>query len=141
MGGDTVSFSPGICGLTEQVRTAIRAKLSNQACNLVTDTDLAGISGTLSLNSESITSLKAGDFSGLTSLEGLELRNNQLTSLPTGIFNDLGSLTSLDLSGNQLASLSGSNLNGLTSLQVLKLGGNSLDQPARQPVEQSNGPH
>ena len=124
--GDAESFSPGICGRTAQVRTAIKAKLGNKACGLVTDTDLAGISGILSLNSESIASLQADDFSGLTSLEGLELRGNTLTSLPTGILSDLDSLTSLDLGGNQLASVSGSGLDGLTSLQVLRLNGNSF---------------
>ena len=124
--GDAESFSPGICGRTAQVRAAIRAKLGDKACRLVTDTDLAGISGALSLNSQSIASLKAEDFSGLTSLEELKLRNNQLTSLPTGVLSDLDSLTSLDLGGNQLASLSGSGLEGLASLQVLLLDSNNL---------------
>ena len=124
--GDAESFSPGICGRTAQVRAAIRAKLGDKACRLVTDTDLAGISGALSLNSQSIASLKAEDFSGLTSLGELKLRNNQLTSLPTGVLSDLDSLTSLDLGGNQLASLSGSGLEGLASLQVLLLDSNNL---------------
>ena len=124
--GDTVGFSPGICGRTEQVRTAIKAKLGNKACSLVTPMDLAGISGTLSINSESIASLQADDFSGLTGLQGLELRGNTLTNLPTGILSDLTSLTSLDLGGNDLASVSGSGLDGLTSLQVLRLNGNKL---------------
>ena len=124
--GDAVSFSPGICGRTAQVRAAIRAKLGDKACSLVTAMDLAGISGTLSINSKSINSLQADDLSGLTSLEGLELRNNQLTSLPTGILSNLDSLTSLDLDSNQLASLSGSGLDGLASLQVLRLAGNRL---------------
>ena len=124
--GDPASFAPGICGHTAQVRTAIRAKLGDKACGDVSDADLAGISGTLSINSASITSLQVGDFSGLTSLEGLELRGNQLASLPTDAFSDLDSLTSLDLGGNQLASVSGSGLDGLTSLKVLRLGGNSL---------------
>ena len=124
--GDTVGFSPGICGRTEQVRTAIKAKLGNKACSLVTDANLAGISGTLSINSASVSSLQAGDFSGLTGLQGLELRGNTLTNLPTGILSDLDSLTSLDLGGNDLASVSGSGLDGLTSLQVLRLNGNKL---------------
>ena len=124
--GDTVGFSPGICGRTEQVRTAIKAKLGNKACSLVTDANLAGISGTLSINSASVRSLQAGDFSGLTGLQGLELRGNTLTNLPTGILSDLTSLTSLDLGGNDLASVSGSGLDGLTSLQVLRLNGNKL---------------
>ena len=124
--GDTVGFSPGICGRTEQVRTAIKAKLGNKACSLVTPMDLAGISGTLSLNSASVRSLQADDFSGLTGLQGLELRGNTLTNLPTGILSDLTSLTSLDLGGNDLASVSGSGLDGLTSLQVLRLNGNKL---------------
>ena len=124
--GDTVGFSPGICGRTEQVRTAIKAKLGNKACSLVTDANLAGISGTLSINSASVRSLQAGDFSGLTGLQGLELRGNTLTNLPTGILGDLTSLTSLDLGGNDLASVSGSGLDGLTSLQVLRLNGNKL---------------
>ena len=131
------SFSQNICERTAQVRAAIRAKLANTACTNVTDLHLAGISGTLSLNSQSIASLKAGDLRGLTSLQGLDLGDNQLISLPTGIFSDLNSLTSLDLGGNDLASLSGSGLDGLASLQVLKLEGNSL---ASLPDEIFNNP-
>ena len=126
--GDTVSYSAGICGLTEQVRTAIRAKLGDKACTLVTGTDLAGISGTLSINSVSIASLQVDDFNGLTSLEGLELRGNQLASLPTGIFSDLDSLASLDLGGNSITNLPARLLSNLTGLTALNLSGNSLTE-------------
>ena len=135
--GDAVSFLPDICGHTAQVWIAIRAKLGNKACGLVTNTDLAGISGTLSLNSQTIASLKADDFSGLTSLEGLDLGGNELTSLPTGIFSDLDSLTSLDLSGNSITSLPDGLLGGLSKLVDLDLSSNAL---ASLPDEIFNNP-
>ena len=62
----------GICGRTEQVRTAILARISGVThCALVTDTHLAAITGNLSLNSKGITALAAGDFDGLTALTEL----------------------------------------------------------------------
>ena len=124
--GDAASFAPGICGRTEQVRAAIRAKLGNKACSLVTDLDLASISDELDLSDQSIASLQASDFSGLSSLTRLYLHTNALTSLPEGVFSGLSSLENLYLYHNALTSLPDDVFSGLSSLTTLSLHSNGL---------------
>ena len=114
-----------ICDRTAEVETAILAGLSHNDCSAVTSAELAVIGGTLALNSKGITSLQAGDFSGLSSVTGLNLASNSLTSLPDGVFGELISLTSLDLSSNQLASLPDEIFNSPGNLTDLDLSGNS----------------
>ena len=65
----------------------------------VTETHLAAITR-LNLRNKVITSLKSGDFSGMTGLTDLNLYGNQLSSLPDGIFKGLTALTTLRLGGN-----------------------------------------
>ena len=55
--------------------------------------------------SADITSLKEGDFSGLTALEELDLGDNALSSLDAGVLSGLTSLTTLNLGDNALSSL------------------------------------
>ena len=91
-------FDPtaGICGRTEQVRTAILGKISGVSnCANVTDAHLAAITGTLNLGNKGITALAAGDFDGLTALTTLLLNSNQLSTLPAGVFEELTALTTL----------------------------------------------
>ena len=85
---------------TAQVRDAIVAAVSGvtDAVN-VTETHLAAITS-LNLRNKVITSLKSGDFSGMTGLTDLNLYGNQLSSLPDGIFDGLTALTQLRLGGN-----------------------------------------
>ena len=99
---------------TPQVRDAI-----------VTEARLAQFYS-LALGRKNITSLKAGDFDGLTSLTTLSLSNNQLGTLPEGLFEGLTSLTLLDLASNQLDTLPVDIFDGLTSLATLNLWGNLL---------------
>ena len=107
----------GICGRTAVVQTFILAKIEGvSACADVTGTHLAAITGSLLLNSESITALAAGDFAGLTSLTNLYLNNNELTALPADVFEPLTSLTSLYLHHNDLATLPADVFEPLTSL-------------------------
>ena len=83
----------GICGRTEQVRTAILARISGVThCALVTDAHLAAITSVLDLESKNITALAAGDFDGLTALTGLALYDNSLSTLPAGVFDALTAL-------------------------------------------------
>ena len=94
----TAVFDPtaGICGRTEQVRTAIVGLISGVThCADVTDAHLAAITGTLDLDSKGITALAAGDFDGLTALTSLFLYNNSLSTLPAGVFDELTALTYL----------------------------------------------
>ena len=122
-----VAFDPtaGICGRTEQVRTAILARISGVThCALVTDAHLAAITGnTLNLETEGITALAAGDFDGLTALTELSLKQNSLETLPAGVFDELTALTYLILQNNSLTTLPAGVFDGLTSLTWLQLSG------------------
>ena len=96
--------SGGICDRTSQVRDKLLELTGVAGCGNVTSTHLEGVTS-LIVSQSSISSLKAGDFSGLTKLTHLKLDNNSLTSLPTGIFSGLSSLQELDLRSNSLSSL------------------------------------
>ena len=109
---------------TPQVRDAIVAVVGVSSANDVTEADLAAITG-LNLSHESITSLKAGDFSGLSSLTMLWLYNNDLTTLPAGIFDNLTALQRLSLQSNQLSSLPAGIFDNLTALTELLLANNN----------------
>ena len=117
----------GICGRTAVVQTFILAEIEGvSACADVTGTHLAAITGSLLLNSESITALAAGDFAGLTSLTNLYLNNNELTALPAGVFAGLTALTELTLFDNVLIALPADVFEPLTSLTSLQLQRNDL---------------
>ena len=117
----------GICPRTEAVRDALLAKITGVTdCALVTDTHLAAITFTLSLNAKSITVLAAGDFDGLTALTTLNLSYNSLTGLPAGIFDELTALTWLNLENNSLTGLPAGVFDKLTVLQRLWVNFNSL---------------
>ena len=122
-------LSSGITAVSErtsQVRDAIVAAVPGiNSANDVTEAHLAAITA-LDLNNRNITTLKVGDFDGLTGLEELRLNNNQLTILPEDIFDGLTALTTLRLYGNQLSSLPEDIFDELTSLTVLQLGYNQF---------------
>ena len=123
----TLAPPPGICARTEAVRDAIVARIeSARDCAQVTAAHLAGIADPLELGDKGITSLKAGDFAGLSKLTEIWLDNNQLTSLPSDLFAGLSALWFLDLSNNRLTSLSAGAFNGLPALERLVLGANPL---------------
>lgn len=75
---------------------------------------------------ERITSLKNGDFEGLSSLQFLDLSHNFLRGLPDSVFTDVASLDTLNLEENLLAALPQGVFGALTGLQYLDLSGNAL---------------
>ena len=117
-----------VCSRTTQVSAAIVAAVSGKTnCANITDTDLAGLTGSLAVaNDSTLTSLKAGDFAGLTNLTVLGLHANGLTGLPANVFDPLTKLTNLNLSRNSLSSLPANVFDQLTSLTRLDLDNNSL---------------
>ena len=116
-----------VCGRTPEVRDAIVGKVSGVSdCADLTPAQLAAITGLLGLGSKSISSLKAGDFAGLTSLQLLFLSDNSLSTLPAGIFDGLAALGELHLSDNGLSSLPANVFDELTVLTYLYLQSNSL---------------
>ena len=123
----TVEEPAGICGRTLAVQTKILERISGVSdCAAVTDTHLAAIDGTLSITRRGLTSLKAGDFDGLTALPSLYLSNNNLTALPSGLFDENTALTGLWLGDNRLASLPSGIFDENTALTTLWLQNNFL---------------
>ena len=111
---------------TQQVQDAIVAAVDGvSAAADVTDTHLAAIT-TLSLYGKEISTLKTGDFSGLSSLTTLYLDNNRLTSLPDDVFSGLSSLRYLYLNNNQLNNLPATLFSSLSSIEEISLNGNRL---------------
>ena len=116
----------GVCDRTRQVREGIIAAINGVTdCARVTAAHLAGPTN-LNLSGSGLTALKAGDFSGLSSLTRLDLTYNQLSALPAEVFSGLSSLTQLDLTGNELSALPPEVFSGLSSLTRLDLTGNEL---------------
>ena len=129
--------SAGICDRTERVRDNIIGLLNAQDlgslgikdCSEVTDEqltrirflDLAG-GGT----GGKITSLKSGDFEGLSGMRELNLEDNSLSNLPEGVFDGLSSLELLTMQGNDLSSLPDGVFDDLTNLHTLALYDNDL---------------
>ena len=109
--GSSSGGAPGpdeaaVCGRTVAVKEAIEAQFSKD-CDDVTLSDLQslGYQDNLVILENSVTSLQAGDFAGLTNLGILSISNTQLTTLPVNVFNGLSRLQTLDLRNNQLTSL------------------------------------
>ena len=101
------NVSDGICDRTSEVQSAILAKLNEGLdapeitdCSEVTDEDLGGITGSLTLSNMQLSTLKSGDFEGLSGLTSLYLDHNNLTALPEGVFRGLESLDILWLHFN-----------------------------------------
>ena len=102
---------------TQQVQDAIVAAIDNvDSADAVTEAHLAGITR-LDLSSAGITSLKSGDFSGLTALTRLDLQHNSISDISA--LKGLTTLTSLHLDFNSISDISA--LKGLTALKTLYL--------------------
>ena len=131
-GGDAARVTLVMDGITPlssrtpQVRDAIVAAVAgvNSAAD-VTEAHLAAITSVFLLR-DNITTLKAGDFDGLTALTSLDLSENQLSTLPEGIFDDLTALTTLELHDNQFSTLPADIFDVLTKLRELQLHNNQL---------------
>ena len=116
----------GVCNRTAEIRAAILNEFIGKTCGQVTATDLDDITSLIIQNKSTLTSLRAGDFDGLTALTSLLMGSNGLTSLPARIFDDLTALELLHLNVNSLASLPAGVFDKLTALTSLRLDNNSL---------------
>ena len=120
LGGDILT---PVSERTPQVRDAIVAAVPGvNSADDVTEAHLAAITGTLGVTYANLSTLKPGDFSGLSSLTSLRLWGNQLTTLPAGVFSGLSSLISLNLTNNRMTSLPKGVFSDLSSLTALSMG-------------------
>ncbi|MGR3913874.1 MAG: leucine-rich repeat domain-containing protein [Gammaproteobacteria bacterium] len=126
-----------LCSRTLHVRNFLLVELQiagvarGATCSTITNAHLAMLRGTMRLRESSggplgLSSLKAGDFAGLSGVTALDFQDNMITALPAGVFDGMDSLTSLDLSNNQLASVDSAAFAGLSSLRRLDLSHNLL---------------
>ena len=122
----SISNVVSVCDRSPRVRDAIVAAVSGvSACGDVTADHLATITR-LSMRFRNISTLKVGDFSGLSALTALDLSLNQLTTLESGIFSGLSALETLGLWDNQLTTLEAGVFSGLSALTVLNVSRNRL---------------
>ena len=123
---DVVNEPTPVNKRTQQVQAAIVAAINGvNSADDVTPTQLAGIT-TLNLDRKGITSLKSGDFDGLTGLTTLHLSGNTgLSALPSDVFDELTALTTLRVSGNNLRALPSDVFDELTALTTLHVSHNS----------------
>lgn len=92
---DAVCGAGPLQGRTQDVVDAITAAVPGVSrCGLVTPADLAALTV---LQVENLTTLRPGDFAGLSRLQELDLGCNALTDLPPTLFADLPQLRVLDL--------------------------------------------
>ena len=129
------SPDPAVCARTPRVSSSIVNRTPGvTTCSDITANHLARIN-VLVLNPTSafdpLTTLKSGDFNGLTGLTELGLQGNELSSLPSDIFSGLTSLINLNLGtqSGQLSSLPSDIFNPLTNLETLNLDGAGLSSP------------
>ena len=116
---------PGVCDRTPQVRDQLMQITGVSNCEEVTAAHLAAVTE-LNLRQAFISSLQAGDFSGLVNLEYLSLYSSSLSNFPMGVFDGLGKLKRLDLELNNLIYLPEGVFAGLGSLEYLNLRNNDL---------------
>ena len=117
---DETSIAP-VNQRTQQVQDAIVEAVGVDSADAVMPAHLTVITG-LSLSGQGITSLKSGDFSGLTTLTYLDLRLNAISDISA--LDGLTALTELDLGYNSISDISA--LDNLTALTALDLNGNSI---------------
>ncbi len=111
-----------ICERTPQVQQEILRNIPNHDdCATVTAAQLLSVRVSLDLTEKGISSLKEGDFGGLSRLKYIYLYDNELTVLPADLFAGLDSLLLLSLSQNSLTSLPVDIFDGLSQLEELYL--------------------
>ena len=118
---DVAEITPPLSERTLQVRDGIVAAAGVDSVDDVTAAHLAAITF-LNLYDKSISSLKAGDFNGLTALSTLGLTFNSISDISA--LENLTSLTTLFLHENSISDISA--LENLTSLIYLSLYNNSI---------------
>ena len=130
----------GICGRTAQVKGRILARLKllhkyEGNCLGVEEDHLAKLT-LLDIADTGITSIKPGDFAGLTKVTRLDLSFNSLTTLPDRAFEGLTALEELELANNQLRNIEAGAFEGLQKLKELRLLKNELSSFPFDELEQ-----
>lgn len=136
VGGETLSvYQSGrvapasVCARTPQVRDAIVSATSRE-CGAISEFDLLDVAA-LDLQRQGITTLDAGDFTGLRNARELRLEWNRISTIPEQAFKDLVNLRELDLRGTGLTTVPAA-VRGMPSLQQLSLAYNDIQDVPRE---------
>ena len=125
-----VNAVPGVSDCRDVTETHLAAitRLVVNASTTLKAGDFSGLSSldTLSISGDKLATLPEDLFDGLTALEELRLSDTQLTTLPEDLFDGLTALERLDLYNNQLTTLPEDLFDGLTALEELWLSNNQL---------------
>ena len=116
----TPSSDLNFCNRTVQVRDVIMDASGISACGDVTAAHLSAITS-LSFSGRRLSTLKTGDFDGLTSLTTLDLSGPGLGDFDTTLLSGLTSLTYLKLRAARITSLPANGFSALSSLETLIL--------------------
>ncbi len=123
--------SGGICGRTDQIQIGIQANLADashtvngsavplQGCQIYTPENIANLKVMRRVRQPALTSLKSGDFAGMTGLMTLDIQNNEISELPADIFDGLDAVTDLRFGGNNIEDLPSGVFSGLPALRIL----------------------
>jgi Leucine rich repeat len=93
-----------ICDRTQQIQDFIVQDRGKASCSDVNDADLLQVTA-IRVPNTGITSIKVGDFAGLTNVQTLNLKRNQISEIPVGVFDDLVNVKVVVLLGNNIHSL------------------------------------
>lgn len=115
----SIAYGAGVCDRTTEVSDTISDQLQKH-CDEVTDSDLASIKDLLFWDYPP-TTLKAGDFAGLTSLVEISMDDGLLVEYPADIFENLPSLQKLRIWIAQTPNLTSEFLSGLKNLEQLTI--------------------
>jgi hypothetical protein len=121
-----LSAAADVCTRTPHVVASLEEE-TGKTCDQISAADLSRVRAVFVRDHfEGLTSLKLGDFDGLTSIEAIDLEYNALTTLPEGIFTGLTSLRTIALTGNEISELPPRVFSGLSNLIYLLLSHNQL---------------
>ncbi len=127
---DAQNENQGICDRTVEIQLGILDWLGGgqglEDCANITDADLASLTTLIRTGKPTLTSLKSGDFAGMTDLRELDLQNNEISELPADVFDGLDELRALRIGGNNIEELPAAIFSGLPNLQGLFSDGNRL---------------
>lgn len=112
-----------VCDRTPQVRDAI-VFATGLGCDAISEFDLMDVTA-LNLSRKEITTLDAGDFTGLSNMVELDLSHNTLSTIPEQAFKDLVNLAKLNLGFTSQTHVPVA-VRGMHSLQELSLRFNSI---------------
>lgn len=128
-----VLIEEGVCDRTPQLRDVIMSGAGVDGCSEIENRHLAGIERLTfepygGYQGAPLTTLRAGDFGGLSALISLNLSDNELTELPEGVFAGLTGLERLWISDNELTRLPEGVFADLSNLDYLRLNHNQLTE-------------